>query len=151
MQEPKVKVECPGYPGQLTKEELEACQKFREELEKYVVDRPRVWESVQYVRHGMFDADDERVDISIAVRHRCAWQEAGRIKNDMAAMYRYLYALGNKIEVHFSAPPDQKVMYHGGTLRRGDTEDFDGRGLLARSNIRSIDPGHVLPRSSSNR
>lgn len=34
LQEPRVKVECPGYPGQLTKEELAACQKFRDELKK---------------------------------------------------------------------------------------------------------------------
>lgn len=118
---------------------------FRKEMEKYVEERPRVWESVRHIRHAMFDADSERVDISVAIRHKNAWQEAARIKNDTAAVYRFLYQLGNKIDVHFSAPPEQKVVYQGGALRRGDTEDYDGRGLLARSNIRAVDPGVFRP------
>ena len=124
---------------------------FGKEVEKYVQERPRVWESVKFIRHSMFDADGERVDLSVALRHRSAWQEAGRIKNDIAAVYRFLYAVGNKIDVHFSAPPEQKVVYQGGALRRGDTEDFDGRGLLARSNLRAIDPGHGVFRPSVSR
>lgn len=104
-------------------------------MAKYVAERPRVWDSVRYVRHGMFDADAERIDLTLAIRHKSAWQEAARIKQDTAAVYRFLYQLGKTMDVHFSAPPEQRVVYQGGALRRGDTEDFDGRGLLARSNI----------------
>lgn len=128
--------------------EGDKLNQFRQEMCKYVDERPRVWESVRHVRHAMFDADNERVDISLALRHVSAWQEAARIKNDTVEVYRFLYDVGNKIDVHFSAPPEQKVIYQGGTLRRGDTDDFDGRGLLARSNIRSIDPRHVDFRST---
>ena len=131
--------------------EGDKLDEFGKELEKYVEERPRVWESVKFIRHSMFDADNERVDLSVSLRHKSAWQEAGRIKNDVAAVYRFLYQVGNRIDVHFSAPPEQKVVYQGGALRRGDTEDFDGRGLLARSNLRSIDPGQVLFRPSANR
>lgn len=119
----------------------EMLQQFRKEIDKYVGERPRVWEAVVHIRHGMFDADNERIDINMALRHRCAWQEAGRIKNDTAEFFRYLYDLGDTLGIHFSAPADQKVVYQGGTLRRGDREDGDARGLLARRNIQPIDSG----------
>ena len=101
---------------------------FRKEVHKYVEERPRVWETVSCIRHDMFDADEESVGISFALRHRCAWQEAGRIKNDRADVYGFLYMLGNKLKVHFSAAPEERVIYHGGTFRQGgdirDARDF---------------------------
>ena len=115
---------------------------FRREIEAYVEERPSVWEAVASSQHGMFDADNERVNIDMTLRHRNTWQDAARIKHDRAHVFGFLYEVGNKLDVHFSTPPQQKVMYHGGTLRRGDNEDGDARALLARSNLRSVDPGH---------
>lgn len=114
-------------------------EQFRKAMEKYVHERPRIWECVSHVRHGTVDVDMERVDLSVAVRHRCAWQEAGRIKNDTAAFKRYLYNLGREMKIHFTAPPGQNVVYQGGALKRGDTDDCDATSLLVRSNIRPLD------------
>ena len=122
--------------------EGDKLEQLRKEIEKYIDERPRVWDALSHIRHGMFDADNERVDISMALRHRSAWQEAGRIKNDRADFFRFLYAVGNKMNIHFSAPAEQQLVYQAGALRRGDNEDGDARALVARSNIRAIDPGH---------
>lgn len=109
-------------------------EQFRSAIQKYVDERPRVWDSIAHLRHDEFDADDERVTFALAIRHRCAWQEAGRIKVDRSGVFRFLYELGKKLDVSFEKPPDQTVIYEGGILRRSDTEDTTKKMLLARSN-----------------
>lgn len=117
---------------------------FRKEMKQYVEERPQTWEGLAGIRHGMFDISDERVDVTMALRHRNAWQEAGRIKNDRADVFRFLYKLGKKLDVHFSAPVPQSVVYHGGSLNDGAAKD-----LLSGANIRPYrghDGEDFLPR-----
>lgn len=123
---------------------------FRKEIQKFVDERPRTWQELAHIRHDMFDAGDERVDVTMALRHRNAWQEAGRIKNDRVDIFRFLYKLGNKLDIHFSAPVEQRVIYQGGVLKRGDTDDGMARDILNGSNIRPYGSDILQPLNPSN-
>ena len=111
-------------------------QQFRRAIHKYVEEHPRVWDSVAHIRHDKFDADDERVEFSVALRHRSSWQEAGRIKLDRAEIFRYLYELGEQLNIHYKQPVSQKIVYRGGSLKRGDNDDCYMRDLMKGSNIK---------------
>ncbi|CAB9501431.1 expressed unknown protein [Seminavis robusta] len=113
-------------------------EQFKKAIQKFVSERPRVWETLAFVRHDMADVGNEAVNLSFAIRHRSPWQEAGRIKNDRTEVFRFLYQLGNQLNVHFSAPAEQNIVYQGGALRRGDTDDMSSRDLIKKSNIRPI-------------
>ena len=45
-------------------------KRFKAALHKYVDERPRVWDSIANIRHDIFDADKQRIDFEIAIRHR---------------------------------------------------------------------------------
>jgi Mechanosensitive ion channel len=113
---------------------------FQAEIKRYVEEHPRVWDSVAHIRHDHFDADQERIDFTMSLRHRSSWQEAGRIKLDRSHVYRFLFELGKKLEINFSSPPDQRIVYSGGNLKRGDNDDCYMRELLAGSNLVSAHP-----------
>ena len=108
---------------------------FKAALHKYVEEHPRVWDSVSHIRHDRFDADKERIDFEVAIRHRSSWQESGRIKLDRSEIHRFVFELGNELGVHFCSPVDQQVVYQGGTLKRGDHDNGYARDLLQGSNI----------------
>lgn len=110
-------------------------ERFQSEIKRYVEEHPRVWDSVAHVRHDHFDADKQRIDFEMALRHRSSWQEASRIKLDRSDFYRFLFELGKSLDIHFSAPPDQKISYFGGNLKRGDNDDCYARDLLKGSNL----------------
>ena len=110
---------------------------FQNSIHRYVEEHPRVWDSIRHIRHDQFDADGEKVEIALALRHRCSWQEAGRIKLDRANVYRFLYELGLELGIHFEKPADKAVVYEGGSLRNGGTEDCSMKELLKGSNILS--------------
>lgn len=121
-------------------------KQFRSAIKKYVEEHPRVWDSLAHIRHDMFDADQERVDFTMAIRHRSSWQEAGRIKLDRSDVYRFLFELGRELDIHFSAPVPQQIVYNGGTLKRGDNDDCYIRDLVAGSNIKTgLEAGKISP------
>lgn len=119
--------------------------KFRQAIHSYVEEHPQIWESVVHIRHDMFDADSERVDICIELRHRYGWQAAGRIKLDRSNFYRFLYELGVHLDVHFYGPAKQKVVYQGGVLRKGGSDELSMRDMISGSNICSVsNPGRLF-------
>jgi hypothetical protein len=110
-------------------------QKFRSALDKYVADRPRVWDSVSFCRHDDFDADNERVQFAISVRHTSSWQDASRIKMNRADLVRFLYETSKKLSIHYEEPPPQQVLYYGGALKEGEIQNGYKRELLSSKNI----------------
>lgn len=64
---------------------------FRESLESYVRDHPRIWDSLAFIRIENIDTNFEQVKFSIAVRHRNSWQDAGRILLNRADLLQYVY------------------------------------------------------------
>lgn len=107
--------------------EQKKLRTFQSEIKRYIEEHPRVWESLAHIRHDHFDADQEKIDFAVAIRHRSSWQEAGRIRLDRSNFYRFLFELGNRLDVHFSSPPDQKISYVAGKLKRGDNDSEDCR------------------------
>ena len=110
---------------------------FKREINKYVEERPRVWRGIAHIRHDGFDADADRVDIAMALRHQNAWQDAGRIKRDRSDVFRFLYDLGKKLDIHFEGPVDKQLVYQGGTLKEGGSDGLSMKDMLKSSNILS--------------
>lgn len=115
--------------------ELNKLERFQSAIKRYVEENPRVWDSVAHIRHDHFDADQERIDFTMALRHRSSWQDAGRIKLDRSNVYRFLFDIGQKMDIHFSTPPDQRITYSGGALKRGDNDEGYMRDLLSGNNL----------------
>jgi len=111
-------------------------QRFRSAIHRYVEEHPRVWDSVAHIRHDKFDADQERIDFTMAIRHRSAWQEAGRIKLDRADVFRFLFELGKELDIHFAPPVAQQLIYQGGKMERSTNDDCYMRDLMKKSNIK---------------
>lgn len=113
--------------------------KFKREMEQYVEERPRVWGGVVCIRHDKFDVDNEQVDVVVTFQHRNAWQDAGRIKRDRSEVFKFLYQLGKKLDIHFSSPVAKKVVYQGGALRHNaNDDDLYSKDAMKSSNILPI-------------
>ena len=126
------------FQAHLSMLEGNKLNQFRAALHKYVEEHPRVWDSIAYIRHDRFDADKERIDFEISIRHRSSWQESGRIKIDRSEIHRFVFELGNELGVHFATPVDQQVVYQGGNLKRGDNDNCYMRDLMKGSNINTF-------------
>ena len=112
-------------------------EKFQSAIQKYVEEHPRVWDSIAHLRHDEFNADEERVTFALAIRHRSSWQEAGRIKLDRSDVFRFLFELGSKLDVHFEKPADQAVIYEGGKLKQGGSDVLNMKNMLSAPNVQS--------------
>jgi len=128
----KVNFEFKAHISILDEDKLED---FKREMQTFVAGRPNIWSGIAHIRHDMFDIDDERVDITMALRHRNAWQDAGRIKHDRADVFRQLYFIGKKLDIHFEAPAEKRIIYQAGTLKCGGCDDLNGRDILKSSNV----------------
>ena len=52
---------------------------FREAVEQFVKDRPRIWDQVLFLRCELIDQDVELMEFSLQVRHTKSWQDAAPI------------------------------------------------------------------------
>jgi len=96
---------------------------FRGELEQYVRDRPRIWESFDTCRHDNFDASVDKVTFAFGFRHRSSWQSAARIAIDRASLVRFIYetAVGMGVEYGYNnSPSPKRVIFQGGEYQRPD-------------------------------
>ena len=85
---------------------------FRDALEKYIGENPRIWDSLVYCRHDFFhpDVTEAYVFFTIAFKHRQSWQSAGRINLHRADLLRYIYELGQKLEIQYNTPPSRRLI-----------------------------------------
>ena len=111
-------------------------EQFQQGLKQYVLDQPRIWDSLAYCRHDMIDPDAESVMFKMAFRHRQSWQEASRIKLDRAALVRYIHETADKLGVNHETPALQQIVYKGGSLNDNDVK-YD-RNLTFASNIQTV-------------
>jgi hypothetical protein len=79
----------------------------------------------------------------LSFRHRNSWQDAGRIKLHRADLVRFIYELSVRLNVHFETPPPRRLIYHGGTLARGQVLDYK-RNLLIGDNLLSHSEKTIL-------
>jgi len=92
---------------------------FRDALEKYVRDNPRIWDSLLFCRHDFFhpDVTEEFVFFSIAFKHRQSWQSAARINIHRADLLRHIYELGKKLEIQYNTPPSRRLLVQPQSFR----------------------------------
>ena len=110
-------------------------QQLTREIRRYVEKNPRIWESVVYIRHDVFDPDTELVEFKFSLRHRSSWQDSARIKMNRAEVFRFIYETAKKLSIQYESPPPQLVLYHGGVLKEGERDGSFKRDLLEESNV----------------
>ena len=125
---------------------------FRGELEQYVRDRPRIWESFDTCRHDDFDASVDKVTFAFGFRHRSSWQSAARIAIDRASLVRFIYetAVGMGVEYGYdNSPSPKRLILQGGEYQRPDKSATDAVSTLRKRQgwARSDNPMVPLARS----
>lgn len=93
---------------------------FRAELEQYVKNNPRIWESLDSFRHDEFITDTDLVYFSFGFRHRSSWQNMARIAADRANLLRFIYETAVRMGVEYgyeNSPSPKRVLLQGGEYR----------------------------------
>ena len=87
-------------------------KRFRDALEHYIGENPRIWDSLEYCRHDFFhpDVTESYVFFTIAFKHRQSWQSASRINLHRADLLRYIYDLGQNLEIQYNTPPSRRLI-----------------------------------------
>lgn len=133
---------------------------FREALEKYVTENPRIWDSLLFCRHDFFhpDVTEEFVFFTIAFKHRQSWQSAARININRADLLRYIFELGKKLEIQYNTPPSRRLLVPPQSFRslsapnglRQDSLGFDPMALSGpMDSDRSLPVGQVQEASET--
>ena len=111
-------------------------QEFKSEIEDYIERNPRIWDSLAFCRHDLFDGDMEQISFSLGFRHRNSWQDAGRILIQRGELCRFLYDVAKRLEIQYESAPARRLLYDGGVLEQGQVTDYK-KNLLRPTNIRS--------------
>jgi len=109
---------------------------FENALTKFVKEHPRAWDRLMFVRRDEVDADDEKVQVTIQIRHRSSWQDAGRILVQRGNLIKFVHETAVRLKIVYSSPPHRRLLYRGGTLKDGRVQDYKAN-LLQPNNIRS--------------
>jgi hypothetical protein len=89
-------------------------QLFRSEIEQYIRDHPRIWESLAACRHDDFQPDSEKITITLDFRHRLSWQNSPRISENRADLLRFVHQTAKKMGVMYSSTPSKRLVIHAG-------------------------------------
>ena len=126
--------------------ENDALEVYKAAIEKYIVDHPRIWDAMVNFRYNSFDNDNESCVLHIALRHRNSWQEAPRVMRDWGEFQLFIQKLGETMNVGFDSPPNRRLVYQGGILKKGVPETYK-RLLLEKGNV--IEHDGIVPESTS--
>jgi len=97
---------------------------FRAELEMYVRDNPRTWESLVACRQTSFDTNLEKISVSFSFRHRSSWQNSARVNEDRAALLRCIHKTAKKMGIQYKSPPLKRLIFQGGSYKPSESHDF---------------------------
>ena len=88
-----------------------------EEIQQYVRDNPRIWESMLFIRKdhiggiletpgvlGLTDADCRFVLFSLCFQHRLSWQSSMRIMLTRGDLFDHIYNVCEKLVVKYDTP-----------------------------------------------
>lgn len=83
---------------------------FREAVEKFVEDRPRLWEQIVFFRCDKIDQNVELMEFTLRVQHRKSWQDAGSITMNQSELRKFCFEMGKKLDINYNRfPPPQRV------------------------------------------
>lgn len=90
--------------------------KYREMLEQYIADHPRIWDSLVFMRYDEFDPDWEHVVFRFLFRHCNSWQNAARIMIHRSELVRFMYEKGMELQIHWETPISRRMIIDGGVI-----------------------------------
>ena len=124
-------------------------QTFREKVDDYIRSKPNIWEDVDFLRCEVIDTNLDMVQYKLVVACRISWQTAGRVYRHRDELWRFCSELGRQMNIEYTSPPCQEMMYFGGSVIGGETNDQHGENIKIYSRD-LVDPKilqHVIPTS----
>jgi small-conductance mechanosensitive channel len=114
---------------------------FRAGLERFIKDRPRQWDGMNYFRCETIDTDANMLEYSLRLRHVKTWQNAPEILNDKAEVSRFCMKMGKRLGINFVSPNKRLRLYtsnKGGLNIFNDTQESEAVSMKA-MNLAGID------------
>lgn len=111
-----------------------AIENYRDAVDKFVHERPNIWDSVLFFRMEEIDPNNEVVTYRFVCRSRFTWQLVNRVLQSQADLHKFCIALQFKLGINYDAPNTRSVMYFGGSLVDGGIQDYKAN-VLQNSNI----------------
>jgi hypothetical protein len=78
---------------------------FRDAIESFVQDRPRIWDSILFFRCESINQDLQMMEYIIRIRHTKAWQDAATILMKKAELLKFCFETGKKLDINYDSPP----------------------------------------------
>ena len=78
---------------------------FREAVESFVNDRPRVWDQILFFRCEDIDKDIRKMEFTLRIRHIKAWQDASSILMNRSELRAFCFEVAEKLAINFDSPP----------------------------------------------
>lgn len=91
----------------LPKVDEEKLKFFREELEHYLRERPRIYEALMVFRCELVDTNRELIQYSVRVRHMRSWQDAPVVLHNRGELLWFSTELGRQLGINKSQVPIQ--------------------------------------------
>jgi hypothetical protein len=78
---------------------------FREEVGKFVQDRPRVWDSVLFFRRDAISQNLNLMECTLRCRHTKSWQDAASILMSRSELLTFCFEMGKTLGINYDSPP----------------------------------------------
>jgi len=78
---------------------------FRDAVDHFIQDRPRIWDSIMFFRCENINQDLELMEYTLRIRHTKPWQDAASILMNKAELLKFCFETGKKLEINYDSPP----------------------------------------------
>lgn len=87
----------------------------------YIKQYPNEWSKIIYCRVKDIDYAAEKVEVSLSIQSRHAWQDLGRIAKNKALLKTAIYEFGRDTKLIYEELPHRKLVFNAGVLKDGAT------------------------------
>lgn len=78
---------------------------FRDTVESFVQDRPRIWDSLAFFRCESINQDLGMMEYLLRIRHTKSWQDAASIMLNKAEVLKFCFETGKQLGINYDSPP----------------------------------------------
>lgn len=78
---------------------------FRDAVDSFVQDRPRIWDSILFFRCESINQDLGLTEYSLRLRHTKSWQDCASILMNKSEVLKFCFETGKKLEINYDSPP----------------------------------------------
>jgi small-conductance mechanosensitive channel len=78
---------------------------FRDTVESFVQDRPRIWDSILFFRCESINQDLGMMEYSLRIRHTTSWQDCASILMNKSEVLKFGFETGKKLKINYDSPP----------------------------------------------